>query len=131
MSSGKVSEPSCSCLKQPRASRLKNCACVINVKPPPFAEILLAESVVMFFAIVLFFVSSLLCLADSQAPGDGNDTCINDPQHPVYDDYVHPLMDTRDYIQLLPNSEGKDGVWQALDKDENNPSGRKTEVIYM
>ena len=84
----------------------------------------------MFFAnpIVLCFVSSLLCLADSQAPGDGDKVCINDPHHPVYDGYIHPLMDTRDYIQLLPNSDGEYGVWQSLDKDKNNPRGRHSEV---
>lgn len=82
----------------------------------------------MFFAIFLCFVSSLLCLTDSQAPGDGDDFCINDPQRPVYDDYIYPLMDTRDYIQLLPNYDGQHGVWQVLDKDEKNPAGSSTKV---
>ena len=60
---------------------------------------------------------SFLSLVNSQAPGDGDPTCLamNDCS---YSEHVHPLMDTRDYTQLLP-TDGEDTVWQALDLDED------------
>ena len=72
---------------------------------------------------------SFLSLADSQAPGDGDLTCLrkNDRSHPEHVLYVGHLMDTRDYLQLLPIG-GEDTVWQSLDRDENNIIGGQTQV---
>ena len=68
----------------------------------------------------------LLCLAGSQAPGDGDQVCIDSSFHPEYEDHTHPLMDSRDYIQVLPRT--NDGPWQKLNLDENNQDNQKTEV---
>ena len=71
----------------------------------------------------------LLCLASlagSQAPGDGDQGCIDSSSHPEYEDHMHPLMDSRDYIQVLPRT--NDGPWQKLNLDENNKDNQKTEV---
>ena len=71
----------------------------------------------------------LLCLASlagSQAPGDGDQACTHSNSHPGYEDHMHPLMDSRDYIQVLPGS--NDGPWQKLNLDENNQNNQKTEV---
>ena len=72
---------------------------------------------------------SFLSLVNSQAPGDGDPTCLamNDGSHPEHVLYLRHLMDTRDYIQLLPIG-GGDAVWQALDKDDNNVLGGQTQV---
>ena len=73
----------------------------------------------------------LLCLASlagSQAPGDGDQVCIDLSLHPEYEDNTHPLMDSRDYIQVLPGT--NDGPWQKLNLDENNQDNQKTQV-YM
>ena len=79
-------------------------------------------------ALALCFLSSLY-LAESQAPGDGDPTCLarNNHPHPEHVLYVGHLMDTRDYLQLL-RFDGKDTTWQALDKDENNIMGGQTQV---
>ena len=79
-------------------------------------------------ALFLCFLSSLY-LADSQAPGDGDPNCLgrNDRSHPEHVLYVCHLMDTRDYLELLPIG-GEDAVWQALDKDENNVVAGHTQV---
>lgn len=63
-------------------------------------------------SIIFCIVSSHHYLVNLQAPGNGDEYCLTLPSHPVYDSYIHPLMDARDYIQLLES-----GVWQTLDKD--------------
>ena len=68
----------------------------------------------------------LLCLAGSQAPGDGDQICIDSSSHPEYEDHTHPLMDSRDYKQVLPGT--NDSPWQKLNLDENNQDNQKTEV---
>ena len=66
--------------------------------------------------------ASLLCLASSQAPGDGEQKCTSLDSHPGYSEYVRPLMDSRDYPGLLPH------VWSELNLDENKRVGVQTEV---
>ena len=81
------------------------------------------------FSTRLLCAVPLLCLASlagSQAPGDGDQACIDLSSHPMYDNYTHPLMDSKDYRVLL--SDFNSGVWQKLNLDENNPSGTQTEV---
>lgn len=68
-----------------------------------------------------------ITLAGSQAPGDGHQTCLDKASHPVYDRHVRPLMDTRDYIQLLPYSDGTGGVWKTLDED----GGETTRTVSL
>ena len=84
-----------------------------------------ASSHTLLPAVIVCVVCALcLDLVNSQAPGDGNDYCLGLSSHPVYDDYEHPLMDSKDYIQLISSG----GVWQTLDKDGNNLARGKTEV---
>ena len=71
----------------------------------------------------------LLCLAGSQAPGDGDQVCIDLSLHPEYEDHTHPLMDSRDYIQILPLVRNATDMWQKLDLDDNNLPGAQTEVV--
>ena len=60
----------------------------------------------------------LVIVTNSQAPGDGNDTCV-DPSR--YESRQRRLMDSWDYKQLLPQpSDGTGGVWQTLDVDGAN-----------
>ena len=57
----------------------------------------------------------LVIVTNSQAPGDGNDTCV-DPTR--YESRQRRLMDSWDYERLLPQpSDGTGGVWQTLDVD--------------
>ena len=70
-------------------------------------------------------------MVNLQAPGDGDEYCLAKPSHPVYDSYVHPLMDTRDYIQLLvSDSDDKGGVWQILDKDNQSNASQHALVNF-
>ena len=67
---------------------------------------------------VALCLASLVVLARTQAPGDREQSCLDDPSHPQYDDHVRPLLDTRDYGKLLPyESDGTGGVWQTLNID--------------
>ena len=75
---------------------------------------------------VMVLLLYLASLAGSQAPGDGDQACIDLSSHPMYDNYTHPLMDSKDYRVLL--SDFNSGVWQKLNLDENNPSRTQTEV---
>lgn len=79
------------------------------------------------FSIGLLLASFLICTI-SQAPGDGDPLCINETidgspntylnysARPVYPARVWPLMDSRDYVNLLL---GKHPVWQQVDNDTN------------
>ena len=76
-------------------------------------------------------MSSLCYVVNLQAPGDGDEYCLTLPSHPVYDSYIHPLMDTRDYIQLLvSDSDDKGGVWQILDKDNQSYASQHASVNF-
>lgn len=82
-------------------------------------------------------LASLLCCSFSQAPGDGDPLCINEmidgspntylnySARPVYPATVWPLMDSRDYVNLLL---GRDAVWQQVDQDTNNTPEIATNV---
>ena len=78
---------------------------------------------------VMLLLLCLASLAGSQAPGDGDQVCIDSSLHPEYEDHTHPLMDSRDYIQVLRNT--NDGPWQNLNLDQNNQDDQKTEVSYI
>ena len=65
-----------------------------------------------------FLLPSLLGLvlvANSQAPGDGDDHC---PNRTDYESHQRVLMDSWSYDPLLPpGSDPTGGVWQSLDVD--------------
>ena len=68
--------------------------------------------------IVLVFIATCVRLASLQPRRDADEDCLGDPSHPVYQSYEQPLMDTRDYLQLLPaGSDGVGGVWKVLNED--------------
>ena len=87
------------------------------------------EKLTLYRTALIMCSVSFLSLVNSQAPGDGDPTCLarNDRSHPEHVLYVRHLMDTRDYPQLLP-FDGEVTTWQALDKDGNNIIGRQTQV---
>ena len=53
----------------------------------------------------------------SQAPGDGDDFCFTTlgSLHPTYLANMRPIMDSRDYRNLL--EQGTNPVWQQVDVD--------------
>ena len=63
-------------------------------------------------------------MASESAPGDEDSFCV--PQLPVHPPNVRILMDSFNYINLLPPHSG--AVWQSVDNDANNQPGRGTEV---
>ena len=72
-------------------------------------------------------------MTGARAPGDADRLCtVTLPSNgEVYQPAPLPantrvLMDSYDYILLLPRAEG--GVWQQVDLDDNNEAGRSTEV---
>ena len=87
----------------------------------------------------LLLVASTLTCVFAQAPGDSASLCVDESYnngtalvpnpffglHPVYPSNVRPLMDSRDYVQLLdtPNA-----VWQQVDNDTNNAADTITNV---
>ena len=81
------------------------------------------------------FSAVALCLAGfsrSQAPNDREQGCVSDPLHPQYDDHVRPLLDTRDYGQLLPyESSGTGGVWQTLDNDGDGAKVSQLAIVLF
>ena len=67
---------------------------------------------------LLPYLLGLVIVTNSQAPGDGNDTCV-DPTR--YESRQRRIMDSWDYERLLPlASDGTGGVWQTLDVDRDN-----------
>ena len=69
-------------------------------------------------------------LASAQAPGDTSQMCLDLRAAGIdlvdYPPNVKPLMDSRDYENLLPNHQSP--VWQRVDRDNNNPVGVVTTV---
>ncbi len=66
----------------------------------------------------LVVLCSLVSWGHCQAPGDGDSICLPGGaeacSRPVYPNTTKPLMDSRDYRNLLNVS---DGVWQQVDVD--------------
>ena len=69
-------------------------------------------------------------LASAQAPGDTSQVCLDLRAAGIfivgYPPNVKPLMDSRNYDNLLPNHQSP--VWQRVDRDNNNPTGVVTTV---
>ena len=85
-----------------------------------------------FFLYSIPIFALLLSVVTGRAPGDGNDFCTNTlpipggVQAPVHPSNVKILMDSFNYLNLLPPHGG--AVWQQLDLDTNNVDGAGTEV---
>ena len=68
----------------------------------------------------------------ARAPGDADILCTvtfptsGEVQPAPLPANARVLMDSYDYISLLPRDAG--GVWQQVDLDDNNEAGRSTEV---
>ena len=67
-------------------------------------------------------------MACASAPEDADLLCtVQLPPAPLpANANAKVLMDSNDYIMLLPRADG--GVWQQVDLDDNNNPGRGTEV---
>ena len=72
------------------------------------------------------FVVVLLPVVTSRAPGDGDVFCTDTLAGVQHPSNVKILMDSFNYINLLPPLGG--AVWQRLDLDNNNAFGVGTEV---
>ena len=94
----------------------------------------------MMLIFVIFVVSSFQ-LASAQAPGDSSQVCLRlrsraaryEINYPIN---VKPLMDSRDYENLVPDQyspvwqryRDTNTVWQRVDRDNNNTAGVVTTV---
>ena len=68
-------------------------------------------------------------MACARAPGDADQLCTANQLQLLpapLPANAKILMDSYDYILLLPRANG--GVWQQVDLDDNNDPGRGTEV---
>ncbi len=74
---------------------------------------------------------SLVSWGHCQAPGDGDSICLPGGAlaslHPVYPNTFKPLMDSRDYTNLLQED---DAVWQQVDVDGLGDGTLPTSVSY-
>ena len=81
---------------------------------------------------ILLFLSVLLSMASAVAPGDEHsfctDTLINNNEitPPQFPSNAKILMDSYNYIDLLPPNEF--AVWMQVDNDNNNAGGTGTMV---
>ena len=83
--------------------------------------------------IFVIFVVSSFQLASAQAPGDTSQVCLDLRAAGIeivgYPPNVRPLMDSRDYENLIPDHQSP--VWQRVDRDNNNPVGQITTVSLV
>ena len=87
-----------------------------------------------FFLYSIPIFALLLSVVTGRAPGDGDDFCTNtlpntEIQAPVHPSNVKILMDSFNYLNLLPPHGG--AVWMQLDLDDNNVGGEGTEVSML
>ncbi len=79
----------------------------------------------------LIVLCSLVSWGHCQAPGDGDEICLPGGAlaslHPVYPNTFKPLMDSRDYRNLL---DGQGAVWQQVDVDGLGDGTVVTSVSY-
>ena len=72
-------------------------------------------------------------LASAQAPGDTSQVCLDLRAAGIaivgYPPNVKPLMDSRNYENLIPFHQSP--VWQRVDRDSNNPRGQLTAVSLV
>ena len=81
---------------------------------------------------IFLLLSVLVATVSTSAPGDEESFCTNDLEAsamtppPVYSPNSRILMDSYNYINLLPPHDNS--VWQQVDNDDNNIAGRGTSV---
>ena len=85
----------------------------------------------MFSLRLLCVVAALVARASAVAPGDEEGLCNNlrasgTIPTPDYDPTMRILMDTVNYLNLLPVRSGS--VWEQVDNDDNNPTAVTTNV---
>lgn len=96
------------------------CSCIIPI-------IIIAEKLDLALSLILL---TMLSAVTARAPGDGDVFCSLKRSlviHPVYSSNTKILMDSFDYLNLLPPHDG--ALWQQLDLDDNNEIGGGTEVL--
>ena len=69
----------------------------------------------------------------SQAPGDFDDFCFTTlgSLHPTYFANMRPIMDSRDYRNLLEPGPPNLGVWQQVDVDMIGTGMASTSVSHL
>ena len=79
----------------------------------------------------MLIISFVLSPCSAQAPGDGDERCINDPDAPTYPDNEKTLMDNYHYLQLLPgNGSGHPPVAGAVWNDRSVDGNDENNTIY-
>ena len=78
-----------------------------------------------FLTLLLAFLG-LLTTVQGQAPGDGDENCLNLPGQEAYPPNQRALMDSRDYENVLVTN----GIspWQTVDVDNDNDVQVKNKV---
>ena len=71
---------------------------------------------------IILALHALVSAISASAPGDEESFCRSISPPPVYPPNSRTLMDSYDYLNLLPPHAG--AVWQRVDNDDNNLSGR-------
>ena len=71
-------------------------------------------------------MSAIASWVSARAPEDAECTGFSGITPPGYPPNSRVLMDSYNYVNLLPPHQG--AVWQVVDNDENNEPGRGTEV---
>ena len=85
----------------------------------------------MVFLLTLTLLHFSTIAGNTVAPGDEAPLCEQFRAHgavpkPTYPDNMRVLMDSWNYLGLLPPRNG--AVWDQVDNDENNPPGIVTYV---
>ena len=70
--------------------------------------------------------SVLVPFVTAAAPGDADNFCVSFLPPPVFPPNTRVLLDSFNYINLLPPQDG--AVWQQVDNDDNNVIGAGTQV---
>ena len=80
--------------------------------------------------IACLFWSVLVSLVTARAPEDADPFCAREEfAPPMFPPNTRVLMDSFNYINLLPPQDG--AVWQQVDNDGNNVVGAGTEVSQL
>ena len=66
------------------------------------------------------FLCALLPVATAQAPGDEDVFCMDLVNQSAIPANADILMDSYNYIRLLPVAEESNGVWQQVDNDDTS-----------
>ena len=73
-----------------------------------------------FLQLCTVFLLLIVSQCSAQAPGDEDDRCLRSPYVHIYEDDVKILMDSYNYLQLLPgNGTGNPPIASALWNDRS------------